>query len=95
MYVLAVFESRDQRLVTAQVGHQAQFHLTVIGRKQQVLIVRRDERLPDPASQLVPHGNILQVGIGRGEPSGRCHGWLNDVWILPVTGLTSRGNAST
>ena len=74
MYVLAVFESRDQRLVTAQVGHQAQFHLTVIGRKQQVLIVRRDERLPDPASQLVPHGNILQVGIGRGEPSGRCHG---------------------
>ena len=74
MHVLAVFESRDQRLVAAQVSHQAQFHLAVIGRKQQVLIVRRDERLPDPASQLVPHGNILQVGIGRGEPSGSCHG---------------------
>ena len=65
MDVLAVFEGRDQRLVARQMGHQAQFDLTVIGRKQQVVVIRGDERLADAAAHVVADRDVLQVGIRR------------------------------
>ena len=39
MDVLAVLECRDQRLVAAQMRHQAQLDLTVIGRQQHMVVV--------------------------------------------------------
>ena len=65
MDVLAVLEGRDQRLVARKVGHQPQFDLAVIGRKQQVIVVRGDERLADAAAHVVADRNVLQVGIRR------------------------------
>ena len=74
MDVLAVLEGRDQRLVARKVGHQPQFDLAVIGRKQQVIVVRGDERLADAAAHVVADGDVLQIGIRRRKASRGRHG---------------------
>ena len=62
--VLPVAEGLDQRLVTAQVGHQAQLHLRVVGREDQVVVVRGDECPPDLPPLLGADRDVLQVGVG-------------------------------
>ena len=56
------------------MGHQPQFDLAVIGRKQQVIVVRGDERLADAAAHVVADGDVLQIGIRRRKASRGRHG---------------------
>ena len=72
MDVLALGKGGQQALVTGEVRHDAQLNLGIV-RRYQLVASARDEGLPDPASLLVAHRNVLQVGIGRGEPAGCRH----------------------
>ena len=52
------------------MGQQAQFDLAVIGADQFVAL-GGDESLADAPAFLGADGNVLQIGIGGGEPPGR------------------------
>lgn len=70
MEVLATQECVDEPLITRKMREQPQLNLRVIGRQEHT-VRRRDEGLADAATELRAHGNVLQVGIGRGEPACR------------------------
>ena len=69
MNVEILLESIEQGSFVAQRGDDPQFDLRIIGRKQQILIVSRDEGLPDFAAVLGPNWDILEIGILRIEPA--------------------------
>ena len=58
----------EHRLVVAQVGHQAQLNLRVVGAEEDVA-VGGDEGAANFLAVVGAHGNVLQVGIGRGQAS--------------------------
>ena len=62
-----------QRADVGDMGEQAQFDLAVIGRDQ-LAAGRGDEGAADLAALLVAHGNVLQIGVGGGQPPGRRRG---------------------
>ncbi len=62
-------ERVDQHRVLRHMREQAQLDLRVV-RDDQLPAVARNERRPDFAPQLRLDGNVLQVGIGRRQPSG-------------------------
>ena len=67
-------ESLDQRLVAGQVGHDPHLDLAVVGREQRLVAGADDERLADTAPLVGADRDVLQVGIGRGQPPGRGDG---------------------
>jgi len=69
MHVLAAAEGGQQQLVAAQVGHDPQLDLGVIGRHE-TPAGRGDERPPDLLPLLGADGNVLEVGIGAGQAAG-------------------------
>jgi hypothetical protein len=70
--VLALGEGGQQPLVTGEVGHDAQLDLGVV-RRHQLVTGARNEGLPDAAPLFVAYRDVLQVGIGGREPTGRRH----------------------
>ena len=66
----AGFERAHQARVLRQVGHDAQFDLRVVAGHQ-LAARRRDEGLADAAPVVGADRDVLQVGIGRGQPPGR------------------------
>ena len=54
--------------------HQPQLHLRVVGADEEIagLGIVGGKGLADLPPLLVPHRDILQIGVARGEPTGRC-----------------------
>ena len=69
--VAAGAERLDQAGVLGQVGHDPHLDLAVVGRQQRGVALADDERLADPAALLGADRDVLQVGVGAGEPAGR------------------------
>ena len=57
--ILATAEGLNHRLVTAQVGHQAQLHLRVVGSKQNMVAVGRHKGLANQSALLLADGDVL------------------------------------
>ena len=70
MDVLAGAVGVQQQRVLGEVREQAQLNLRVVGGHQQVA-GRGDERGADLAADRGADGDVLQVGVDAGEPSGR------------------------
>ena len=69
MNVEPVGEGFLQLRNVGHVGEHAQFDLRIIGRDQ--LMTRGcDKRGADLAPGLVAHGDVLQIGFGRGQAPG-------------------------
>ena len=58
--------------ITAQVCHNAEFYLAVVGGEEQAPLIG-NERLTHFLSVIVTHRDVLQVGIARTEASGSSH----------------------
>ncbi len=69
--VLTGGERPDQPLVTGEVRHDAHLYLGVVGREQGLVPRADDERPADLAALGGAHRDVLQVGVGRGQPAGR------------------------
>ena len=69
MDVVAILERLFQRRNIGDMGQNAQLNLAVIQRHD-LLAGFRHESLPDPPPLITPHRDILQVGVGRGQPPG-------------------------
>ena len=82
--VLAGREGLDEPRVARQVRHDAQLDLRVV-RGDDPRARRRDERLADPAALGRAHRDVLQVGVGGGEPPRHRHG-------LRVVGVHAAGS---
>ena len=72
--VLARPERLDQPVVAGQVRHDPHLDLAVVGGHQRLVAVADDERLADPAALLGADRDVLQVGVGGGQPPGRRDG---------------------
>ena len=70
MEVVPGAERLLQRLVTGQVGHDAQLDLAVVGGEQALVGGADDEPAPDPPAFLGSDRDVLQVRIGRGQAAG-------------------------
>ena len=70
MEVVPGAERLLERRIVRQVGHDAQLDLAVVGGEQALVSVADHEALPDPPSLLGPDRDVLQVGVGGGEPAG-------------------------
>ena len=66
-------EGPQQALVPGEVRHDAQLDLRVVGRDQQV-ILRGHESLPDPPSLGRANRDVLEIRVGRRKPAGRGDG---------------------
>ena len=71
--VLAIEEGLAQGFHLRDVGGQAQLDLAVIDRQQAVAVLGH-EGAADLASLLGADRDVLQIGIGGGQASGRGHG---------------------
>ena len=69
MDVVALDEGFDHVGVFAEVGHDAQLDLRVVGREEFAAVVG-DEGLADLLAVLVADGDVLQVGVARAESAG-------------------------
>src|SRR5699024_6403297 len=67
--VLAVAEGRSHMLVPGDVGQDAQLDLAVVGVHKDTPRLC-DEEAPQLAAQLGADGDVLQVGVVRGEAAG-------------------------
>src|SRR5690606_36970964 len=65
----AVGEGVQQLFVAGQMGHDPQFDLRVVGG-QDAPALGRDEGFADAPTGLGAHRNVLQTGVGRGQPAG-------------------------
>ena len=74
--ILAFPEGTDHILITAQMGHQTQLDLGIVGREKQMFPVSGYESFPDLPAPLFPYRDILQVGIGRAEPARHGNGLI-------------------
>ena len=68
MDVMALAEGIDEILVLAQMSHETQLDLRVVGAEEELPLVG-DERLAYLFSLCVAHGDVLQVGVARRETS--------------------------
>ena len=82
--VLAPAEGFDQMGVVAEVRHQPQFDLRIVGGHQHV-VARGHEGFAQFASLRVAHGDVLQVGVAAAQASGDHHGLVER--RVDVTGL--------
>ena len=67
--VVAAAVGFDQQRIAREVSEQAQFDLRIIGGEQDVAGFG-DEGGANAASEFGADGNVLQIGIGGGKPSG-------------------------
>ena len=75
------------------MGEQPQLDLRIIGRDQ--LVARRgDKGAADFAPGLVAHRNVLQIGLGGGQPPRRRRGERIGGVHAPGLGLMKPGSAS-
>ena len=72
MDVVSAEEGVYHVLIFAEVCHDAQLYLRVVGREELAAGVG-DERLADFLSVFVADGDVLQVGIAGAEASGSGH----------------------
>ena len=59
--------------VAAEVGHDAQLDLRIVGRKEDGFGVVSGEGFADLAAQFLAHGDVLQVRVRRTQSAGRGH----------------------
>ena len=60
--------------VARDVGQDAQLDLAVVGRHEGERRLAGHERAADAPAELGPDGDVLEVGIRRGQPAGGGHG---------------------
>ena len=70
VYVRARVERRAHSAVAAEMRHQPEFYLRIVGGDQHVA-GRGDEQLSYKRALRLSHGDILQVGFGRRKPARR------------------------
>ena len=71
--VLAAEEGLPHDVVMGDVGQHAQLDLGIVGVEEDTAVARH-EAAPDLGTQLLPHGDVLHVGIGgRQAARGRHH----------------------
>ena len=70
VYVVSLAERLNHVLVAGEVSHDAKLNLRVVGREEE-LARFGDEALSNLLAVLAAHGDVLQVGVGRGE-AARC-----------------------
>ena len=80
-------------LIFAEVCHDAQLYLRVVGREELAAGVG-DERLADFLSVFVADGDVLQVGIAGAEASGSGYRLVEGGVYAVRTWLMSWGRAS-
>ncbi len=68
--VATLDEGFDKRIVAAQMRHEPQLDLRVIGRQQQMILIGGDEGCAYGLAKSVADRNVLQVGVGRRQPAG-------------------------
>ena len=86
-------ERLDQRRVLREVRHHAQLDLRVVGAHQQGAR-GRDEGPPDGAALRRAEGDVLQVGVARGEPPGGRHRLVEGGVHAPVGRPPTGGSAT-
>ena len=91
MDILPMGKGGNERLVAREVSHQAQLDLAVIDRQQQMLLVRGDKGLTDAFAQIVAHGDILQVRVGRRETSRSRNSLIERRMNTPRSAIDQQG----
>src|SRR5215467_3967554 len=86
VYVFAVPERFHQHRILRKVRHHPQFDLGIIGRKQNLSLLRHKRRADLPP-QFGSDRNVLQVRIARTEPSRRGHGLADAGVHAPGVGM--------
>ena len=72
VYVMSASESLDHVRIAAEVSHDAQFDLRIVGREELASVIG-DEGFADLLAVLVTDGDVLQVGVAGAEPSRGRH----------------------
>ena len=85
MDVRSAVEALDHSLISGHVGQQAQLDLGVV-RVHQHLAGRGHKHLPQLGAQLGADGDVLEVGLGGGEPPSGGDGVLEAGVDAPVGG---------
>ena len=70
MDILTFCERPEQRLVTRQMRHDAQFDLRIVGGNHDRALAR-NEGLPDSAPLIRSHRNVLQVRVAGAQAPRR------------------------
>ena len=83
VHVFAVFKGFEQGFVAAQVRHDAQFDLRIVGRHD-FAAFGRNKGAAHAAALFGADGDVLQVGVVAGEPAGDGHG-------LGISGVHAAG----
>ena len=73
MDIVIAEEGVDHILVFAEMGHDTEFYLRIVGREEQAAFVR-DKCLADFLAVLVADRDILQIRVTGAEASGRGDG---------------------
>ena len=71
--IAIVQEGLDQGRLTGQVGHNAQFDLRIVRRKNAPARFLGPKGFANLAAQLGADGDILEIGVGAGKPPGSGH----------------------
>ena len=87
--VLSVAESRKKVLVLAEMRHEPEFYLAVVGGKEETTLVRND-RFADETSALGTNRQVLQVRVRRGETACGCDGLVVRSMYFSVRGNIAR-----
>ena len=74
MDVGSAAESFDHMFIFAQMRHDAEFDLRIVGGEEDAVFIVGDECLADLTSQVVTDRDVLQVGVRRTQTAGRSHG---------------------
>ena len=91
MHVLSVAEGLRQVGVAAQMGHDSQLYLGVIGRYDNSVRGARHEGLADFLAAFRADGDVLQVGVGAGQAPGGRQGLIEGGMHAPVLRGNIRG----
>src|SRR5690606_35021484 len=70
--VMSRFECIQHVFVLTERGHQAEFNLRVIGRYKDIPLLSWNKSLPDLPPPFRANRNVLQVWVGRAQPSRGC-----------------------
>ena len=82
MNVLSAEEGVDEILIAGEMRHDAQLYLRVVGGKEELALIG-NKSLAHLFALSIPHGNVLQIRIGRGEASGGCDGLIEGGMYVP------------
>lgn len=93
MDIMIAEEGIDHIFVFAEMCHDTEFYLRIVGREEKTAFVR-NECLADFFAVLVADRNILQVRVLELRRPVEVTVWLKDVCTRPVRGLISWGSAS-